>query len=83
MIVVANPLNWGVSPGAVARAACLVAVSPSPRPWMDVFAPPEKSNMAVTESDPDPKVGKMAITFQWLCDVWAEHAGMERKCYWF
>ena len=27
-----------------------------PRPWMDVFALPEKSNMAVTESDPDAKV---------------------------
>ena len=30
---------------------------------MDVFALPEKSNMAVTESDPDPKVRKMSITF--------------------
>ena len=30
---------------------------------MDVFALPEKFNMAVTESDPDPKVRKMSITF--------------------
>ena len=27
------------------------------------IALPEKSNMAVTESDPDPKVQKMSITF--------------------
>ena len=40
-----------------------VAVSSSPRPWMDVFALPEKYNMAVTESDPDPKVRKMSIPF--------------------
>ena len=39
------------------------AVSSSLRPWMDVFALPEKSNMAVTESDPDPKARKMSITF--------------------
>ena len=54
------------------------AVSSFPRP--DVFALPEKSNMAVTESDPDPKVRKMSVTFQWPCDflhVLAEHAGME------
>ena len=31
---------------------------------MDVFVLPEKSNMAVTESDPDPKVRNMSITFQ-------------------
>ena len=31
---------------------------------MDVFALSEKSNMAVTESDPDPKVRKMSITFK-------------------
>ena len=43
--------------------AVAAAVSSSPRPWMDVFALPEKSNMAVTESDPDPKVRKMSITF--------------------
>ena len=30
---------------------------------MDVFALPEKSNMAVTESDPDAKVREMSITF--------------------
>ena len=40
-----------------------LAVSPSPRPWIDVFASPEKFNMAVTESDPDAKVRKMSITF--------------------
>ena len=40
-----------------------VAVSSSPRPCMDVFALPEKSNMAVTESDPDPKVRNISITF--------------------
>ena len=34
----------------------LVAVSSSPRPWIDIFALPEKFNMAVTESDLDPKV---------------------------
>ena len=39
------------------------AVSSSPRPWMEVFALPEKYNMAVAESDPDPKVRKMTITF--------------------
>ena len=44
-------------------ALLLVAVSSSPRPWMDVFALPEKFNMAVTESDPDHKVRKMPITF--------------------
>ena len=41
---------------------CLAVLS-SLRPGMDVFALPEKSNMAVTESDPDPKVRKMSITF--------------------
>ena len=41
---------------------CLAVLS-SPRPGMDVFALPEKSNMAVTKSDPDPKVQKMSITF--------------------
>ena len=40
-----------------------LAVSSSPRPWMDVFVSHEKSNMAVTESDPDPKVRKITITF--------------------
>ena len=60
-----------------------LAVSSSPRPWMDVFVLPEKFNMTVTYSDPDPKVRKMSITFLWLCDLWAEHASMELKCYWF
>ena len=41
----------------------IIAVSFSPRPWIDVFVLPEKSNMAVTESDPDPKVRKMSIAF--------------------
>ena len=40
-----------------------VAVSSSPRPWIDVIALPEKFNMAVTESDLDPKVQKLSITF--------------------
>ena len=40
-----------------------LAVSCSPRPWIDVFALPEKSNMTVIESDPDPKIRKMPITF--------------------
>ena len=35
-----------------------LAVSSSPRPWIDVFASSEKSNMAVTESDPDPRSEK-------------------------
>ena len=38
------------------QVVSILAVSSSTRPWMDVFALPEKSNMAVTESDPDPKV---------------------------
>ena len=50
-----------------------IAVSFSARPWLDVFALPEKSNKALPESDPDPKVWKMSITFYWLCDLWAEH----------
>ena len=49
-------------PFGVARQS--FAVSSSPRPWMDVFALPEKSNMAVTERDPDPKVWKSP----WLVD---------------
>ena len=61
---------------------CL-AVSSSPRLWMGVFALPAKSNMAVTKSDPDHKFRKMSITFYWLSDLWAEHAGMKLKCYWF
>ena len=31
---------------------------------MDVFALPEKSNKAVNESDPDPKVRILSITFK-------------------
>ena len=61
------------------------AVSSSPRPWVDVhvFALPEKSNIAVTERDLDPEVRKISITFWCLCDLWAEHAGMELKFHWF
>ena len=40
-----------------------LAVSSSSRPWIDVFALPGKFNMAVTESDLEPKVRKMSITF--------------------
>ena len=40
-----------------------LAMSSSPRPWIDVFVWYEKSNIAVTERDPDPKVRKMFITF--------------------
>ena len=36
----------------------MVAVSSSPRQWIDVFALPEKFNMAVTENDLDAKVRK-------------------------
>ena len=39
-----------------------LAVSSFPRPWIDVFAIPEKFNMAVTESDLDPKGLKMSVT---------------------
>ena len=41
----------------------VIAVSSPTRSWIDVFALPETINMAVTESDPDPKVRKMSITF--------------------
>ena len=58
-----------------------LAVSSTSRPWIDVFALPEKFNMAATESDLDPKVRKMTITFYCLRDLSAEHAGMELKCY--
>ena len=40
-----------------------LAVSSSPGPWIDVFALPDKFNLAVTESDLDPQVRKMSITF--------------------
>ena len=63
---------------------CVFQCSGIPQ-WIAVFALPEKSmffNMAVTDSDLDPKIRKMAITFYWLCGLWAEHAGMYLKCYW-
>ena len=44
-------------------AHSLLAMSSSPRPWIDVFALPKKFNMAVTESDLEHKVRKMFITF--------------------
>ena len=44
------------------RCGSRVAVSSSPMPWIDIFALPEKFNMAVTESDLDPNVRKMSIT---------------------
>ena len=56
------------------HSAMNIAVSSSPRPWIDAFALPEKINMAVTESDLDPKVRKMSLTFlmtvravSWAC----------------
>ena len=49
--------------GGPVNTILMLAVSSSPRPWMDVYALPEKSNMAVTESDLDSKVRKMSITF--------------------
>ena len=54
------------STNTCSRHACLIAMLSSLRPWIDVFALPEKINMAMTESDPDPKVRKMSITFYWL-----------------
>ena len=39
-----------------------LAVLSSPRPWIYIFALPEKFNTAVTESNLDPKVRNMAIT---------------------
>ena len=39
------------------------AVLSSPRPWIYIFALPEKSNMAVTESGLDPQGPKMYTTF--------------------
>ena len=47
------------------EACPTIAVSSSSRPWMDVFALPEKSKMAVTETsegDPDPKARKTLMT---------------------
>ena len=40
-----------------------LAVSSSPRPWIDVFALPQKFNMAVTESDADTKVQRNVPRF--------------------
>ena len=44
----------------------MLAVSSSPTPWIDVSSLPEKSNMAMTESDPDPMVRTIALPTQWL-----------------
>ena len=52
-----------ISPPLFAARIHSLAVSSSPRPWIGVFALPEKFNMAETESDPDPKIRKMYITF--------------------
>ena len=59
-------VNTSVNTWSIVRAWSIVvgtktanlAVSTSPRPWIDVglFAIPEKFNMAVTENDLDPKV---------------------------
>ena len=46
-----------------------LAVSSSPRPWIDVFALPEKFNIAVTESDLDPKVRKYLINDCTTCEL--------------
>ena len=62
----------------VLRGTPSLAVSSSPRPWIDVFASPEKFNMAVSESDLDHKVRKKKFL---MYDLWAGHAGMELKCY--
>ena len=48
--------------GASLAGLQLALLSP-PRPWIDVFALPEKFNKAVTESERDPKVRKMSMTF--------------------
>ena len=40
----------------------MLAVSSSPTPWIDVSSLPKKSNMAMTESDPDPMVRTIAPT---------------------
>ena len=49
-------------PHILLRTQIIVVSSPT-RPWIDVFALTETINMAVTESDLDPKVRKMSITF--------------------
>ena len=63
VLLFSNNFNGTIDSLTMVRRGGFLAVSSSPRPWMDVFASPEKSNMAVTESDPDPKVRKMSITF--------------------
>ena len=62
-----NPFRWVANDGILSWF--LLALS-SLRPWIDVFALPEKFIMAVTE------VRNMSISFYWLCEMWAEHAGM-------
>ena len=59
-------------------------IAGSSSPWIDVFALPEKSNMAVTGSDPDPKVRKMSITF-WACGHGTEMLLILKKIFlsWF
>ena len=48
----------------VSGGQCILRYNPLCwRPWIDVFASPEKFNMAVNESDPEPKVRNMSITF--------------------
>ena len=77
-------INWVLIHPPLWKVASLIAptslaVSSSPRPWIDVFALHEKSNMAVTESDPDPKVRKNVHNFlmtarplSWACGHGAE-----------
>ena len=72
--IIINSLNQIKSKKKLAAGHCLhfcigacafssLSVSSSPRPWIDVFALPEKFNMALTESDLDLKVQEMFITF--------------------
>ena len=56
-------LAGGVIEPAPGQPTVSLAVSSSQRPWIDVFAVPQKFNMAVTESNLDPKVRKISITF--------------------
>ena len=65
-----------------------VAVSSFLKPWVDVYALPEKINMAVTESDPDPKVRKNAHNFfltvrplSWACGHGTEMLLILRKLF--
>ena len=64
----------------------LCEVSSSPRPWIDVFALPEKCNMAVTERDLDPKVRlhNFVMTVRavsWACGHVTEMSLILRKNY--